>query len=263
VDLISAILLGIVEGITEFIPVSSTAHLILAGDLAGWSGETAKTFVVFIQLGAILAVLWLFRTRCLRCLLHMRETSERHFALSLALSFLPAAVLGFILHRAIKQYLFSPIVGGVALVIGGFAILAVERWSRESCSADIDGIPFRKAFGIGLSQCLAFVPGVSRSAATIMGGMALGLPRTTATAYSFFLAIPTMFAATLYDLAVNSSHLGAKDLPIFAAGFLSAFVSALVVVKVFIRFVERHRFTGFALYRIGFGALALIYYICR
>ncbi len=262
-NILIATLLGIVEGITEFLPISSTAHLIIAGDVLGWRGDIAKTFEIFIQLGAILAILWLYRRRCIRLVQCLWSAQERPLAITIFISFLPAAITGFLLHSYIKRYLFSPILVGVTLALGGLAILAIEARVRTTDIEGIDHISFRKALGIGLAQCLALIPGVSRSGATIMGGLALGLPRGTATEFSFFLAIPTMFAATLYDLAKNIKMIGAHEVPVFAVGFLSAFLSALIVIKIFIRFVQKHRFIGFAWYRIGVGALILFYYICR
>ncbi|MEW6367635.1 MAG: undecaprenyl-diphosphate phosphatase [Acidobacteriota bacterium] len=263
VDLAGAVILGLVEGVTEFIPVSSTAHLILVGDLLGWTGETAKTFEIFIQLGAILAVMWLYRGRVLRLLGCLWVRSERPLAAAILVSFLPAALAGLLLHSYIKLYLFSPLLVGFTLAAGGIAILIVERLARPSLDDAIDSISWRHALGIGLAQCLSLVPGVSRSAATIMGGMALGVPRRAATEYSFFLAIPTMFAATLFDLAKHAGQMTPADAADFAAGFAVAFVSALLIVRGFLKFVQHHSFVGFAWYRIGFGALVVIYYICK
>lgn len=252
--------MGLVEGLTEFIPVSSTAHLILTGDLLRWSGEAAKTFEIFIQLGAILAVIWLYRARVARLAGCLWIRAERPLAAAIIASFLPAAIVGLLLHRYIKEVLFSPIVVGVALIAGGIVILIIERTAHPRLPEGVEKVTVRNAIGIGLAQCLSLIPGVSRSGATIMGAMVLGVPRTTATEYSFFLAIPTMLAATLFDLATSIESLTQHDALQFVVGFLVAFLSALVVVRLFLRFVQRHNFNGFAAYRIVVGGLVLYLY---
>lgn len=258
---VQATVLGIVEGATEFIPVSSTGHLILAGDWLGFNDERAKTFDIFIQLGAILAVAWLYRDRVARLARIWGEAPEdRRLIVNLLLAFLPAATVGFLTHHWIKAYLFSPLVVAVALVVGGIAILAIEALHTRVRVPAMDDIPHRTALGIGVAQCLSLIPGISRSGATIMGGVALGLSRTAATEFSFFLAIPVMLAATTFDLVKSQSALSVADVPIFTVGFVTSFVSAVLVVKLFIRYVSNHSFAVFAWYRIVFGGLLLAYY---
>ncbi len=259
--LAKAAILGIVEGATEFIPVSSTGHLIIAGDWLNFEGQLASVFEVFIQLGAILAVVWLYRARLLRLAAGVRtDPASRRLAWGLLLAFLPAAVVGLLAHDAIKRYLFNPVSVAAALVAGGLAMLAIERFAPKTRIFDVDAVPPRTAFGIGVAQVLSLVPGVSRSGATIMGGYCLGLGRAAATEFSFFLAIPVMFAATGYDLLKNLHLLTAGDVPVFATGFLVSFVSALVVVKLFVSFVSRSTFVPFAVYRIAFGLALLLWY---
>ena len=258
---LQATLLGLVEGATEFIPVSSTGHLILVGDWLGFNDERAKTFDIFIQLGAILAVAWLYRQRVARLARVWGGAPEdRRLVVNLLLAFVPAAAVGFLTHHWIKAYLFTPWVVATALVLGGVAILVIEALEVRLRVPAMDDIPPRTALGIGIAQCLSLVPGVSRSGATIMGGLILGLSRTAATEFSFFLAIPIMLAATTFDLAKSQSALSPADLPLFAVGFVTSFFSALLVVKLFVRYVSHHSFAAFAWYRIIFGALLLGYY---
>jgi undecaprenyl-diphosphatase len=259
--LLKAAILGLVEGVTEFIPVSSTGHLIIAGDLLGFTGERAKTFEIFIQLGAIFAVVWLYRALFLRVARNLaRSVESRRFVLNLALGFLPAAVVGLAAHKWIKAHLFTvPTVAG-ALVVGGLAILAIERTRPATRVSSVDALTPGTAFGIGLAQVLALFPGVSRSGATILGGYLLGLTRTAATEFSFFLAIPVMFAATLLDLVSSREALGSADIPVFAVGFIVSFLSAVVVVRAFLGFVARRDFTIFAWYRIVAGVILLAWW---
>jgi undecaprenyl-diphosphatase len=254
-----AALLGLVEGATEFIPVSSTGHLILASDWLGLVDERAKTFDIFIQLGAILAIVWIYRVRLARWVGDARtDPGSRRFLLNVILAFLPAAIVGFLAHEWIKSRLFNPDVVAVALIAGGVVILLIERWPPKSRVHDVAGIPPRLALGIGMAQVLSLIPGTSRSGATIMGGYALGLSRTAATEFSFFLAIPTMLAATTYDLLKSWSVLGVTDIPMFAVGFIVSFVSAVVVVKAFLTYVSNHTFRVFAWYRIALGVVLLL-----
>jgi undecaprenyl-diphosphatase len=253
-----AVILGLVEGATEFIPVSSTGHLIVVSEWLGQVDERAKTFDIFIQLGAILAIVWLYRGRLMHAASAARhDPGSRRFFLNLAIAFLPAAVVGFLIHGWIKDRLFNIPVVAVAMVLGGIAILVIERLGPRSRYQDVTDVPQTTALGIGIAQVLSLVPGVSRSGATIMGGYALGLSRTAATEFSFFLAIPIMFAATLYDLAKSAGALSGSDVPVFATGFVVSFVSALIVVKAFLAFVSHHSFAVFAWYRIAFGAALL------
>lgn len=262
-DLLRAVILGVVEGVTEFIPVSSTGHLILAGHWLDFTGERAKTFEVFIQLGAILAVAWVYRARFLQVLRGLPgEPVSRRFVSNLAVAFLPAAIVGFLARDVIKEHLFRPVVVALALVVGGVAMLLIE-WKRPAVTvAEVDAVPARTALAIGVAQILSLVPGVSRSGATIMGGYLLGLSRPAAAEFSFFLAVPMMVAATGYDLWKSRGVLSAADGPVFMIGFVVAFVSALVVLRAFIRFLSRHSFTAFAWYRIAFG-LALLAFLAR
>lgn len=260
--LIHAIVLGVVEGLTEFLPVSSTGHLILVGDAIGFQGERANTFEIFIQLGAILSVLWFYREKFWTVARHLERRSEQRFLLNLLIAFLPAAAIGFFTHQYIKAWLFSPLVVGVALIVGGILMIAIERWhehrgARVHALGELDSV---NAFKIGVAQCFALVPGVSRAGATIMGGLVAGLNRTTATEFSFFLAVPTMFAATVYDLWKSRAALSADDVGIFAVGFAVSFIVALIVIRSFLVYVGRHNFRPFAWYRIVFGALALLYF---
>jgi len=260
--LAKAVILGLVEGITEFIPVSSTGHLILAGEWLRYSGDQAKTFEIFIQLGAILAIAWLYRDTLLKVISGLRhDPARRGFAVNLLIAFLPAAIVGFLVHDLIKTWLFNVGVVAVALVVGGIIILLIERWPPRTTVATVADISWRTALGVGLAQVLSLVPGTSRSGATIMGGYALGLSRQAATEFSFFLAIPVMLAATGYDLFKSRDLLTAADVAPFAVGFVVAFASALVVVKAFLGFVARHDFRGFAWYRIIFGAALLAWHL--
>jgi undecaprenyl-diphosphatase len=256
--LVTAALLGLLEGVTEFIPVSSTGHLILASQWLGETGETAKTFDIFIQLGAILAIVWLYRARLIRVLTDARtDPVSRRFLLNLLIAFLPAAIVGFLAHDAIKAHLFTPTVVAIALVVGGILILLIERLRPEVRVTEVNDIQPRTALGVGLAQVLSLIPGTSRSGATIMGGYALGLSRRAATEFSFFLSIPVMFAATLFDLLKSRDALSGADVPVFAVGFVTAFIAAVIVVRAFLRYVSRHSFAVFAWYRIVFGILLL------
>ena len=257
-ELVEAVILGLVEGITEFIPVSSTGHLIVVGEWLGQVDDRAKTFDIFIQLGAILAIVWLYRARLLLVVRSARsDPGSRRFFLNLAISFVPAAGVGFLIHDWIKQHLFNTAVVAWALIVGGAVILLIEWWSPRTRFEEVSEVPPLTALGVGLAQVLSLIPGTSRSGATIMGGYALGLSRRAATELSFFLAIPIMFAATLYDLTKSLGALSPADAPFFATGFVVSFVSALVVVKAFLAYVSHHSFRLFAWYRIAFGALLL------
>jgi undecaprenyl-diphosphatase len=261
--LITALLLGIVEGLTEFLPVSSTGHLIVAGSLAGYTGEQAKTFEIVIQAGAILAVCWEFRARLLKVVRGIfSDAGAQRFAVNLVVAFLPAAALGLAFNKIIKAHLFAPVPVACAFVIGAFVILWVERRQRLRPGtiriATIDDMRWTDALKVGCAQALALVPGTSRSGATIIGGMLFGMSRVAATEFSFFLAIPTLFAATGYSLWKDSTLLAAQSLPAFGVGFAAAFVSAFVCVRWLIRYVAHHDFVPFAWYRIAFGAVILV-----
>jgi undecaprenyl-diphosphatase len=258
--LIKALLLGIVEGLTEFLPISSTGHLIIAASLLDFTGERAKTFEIVIQLGAILAICWEYRRRIGQTVVGMRagNAADWRFSGQVLLAFTPAVILGLLFHDVIKSVLFNPVTVAAALIAGGLVILWVEGRAHTARVETLESLRWRDALKIGLAQCLALFPGVSRAGATIIGGLYFGLSRRAATEFSFFLAIPTMIGATAYDLYKNWSLLSAGDLPMFALGFLAAFLSALVAVKVLVRFVSSHSFRVFAWYRIVFGSAILV-----
>jgi undecaprenyl-diphosphatase len=257
--LLKAVALGVVEGLTEFLPVSSTGHLIIVGDFIDFTGENAKVFEIVIQLGAILGVAWDYRTRLTRAVVHIQEKVEQRFVLNLFVAFLPAAIIGLLFHHQIKEYLFNPKTVALALIAGGFVILIIERLPLKVRTTEVDSLSTTDAFRIGIAQTFALFPGVSRAGATIMGGLLTGLSRTAATEFSFFLAMPVMVAATGYEMAKNLHALKAGDLEVLAVGFAVSFISALVVVKLFLRYVAHHNFSAFAWYRIAFGTLVLAY----
>jgi len=262
-SLVVALLLGIVEGLTEFLPISSTGHLIVAGSLLGYTGEKAKVFEIVIQAGAILAVCWEFRARLVAVVRGLfRDPRANRFVVNLAIAFLPAATLGLLLGRYIKAALFAPVPVAMAFVAGALVILWVERRQRVQPATvridDIDAMRWTDALKVGCAQAFALIPGTSRSGATIIGGMLFGLSRRAATEFSFFLAIPTLLAACAYEAIKNRHLLAAADLPAFGVGFAAAFVSAFFCVRWLIRFVSHHDFTPFAWYRIAFGALILL-----
>ena len=258
--LFEAILLGIIEGLTEFLPVSSTGHLIIVGDLLKFNSEQAKTFEIFIQLGAVLGVIWFYRHKLLGVATRLSEPRMQRFALNVFTAFLPAAMLGLLLHKYIKQYLFNPFTVAAALITGGIVILLIERMKLKERVTSVDDMTLSDALKVGAAQTLAMFPGVSRSGSTIMGGLLTGLSRTTATEFSFFLAMPTMLAATVYDLYKSWELLRPQDFTMLAVGFVTAFITALIVVKLFLAYVARHDFTAFAIYRILFGCVVLAYY---
>jgi undecaprenyl-diphosphatase len=252
------IILGIIEGLTEFIPVSSTGHLILMQTALGFEGPPGRVFEIAIQLGAILAVILVYVRKLWSVLIGLPTSpAARHFAVAVLLAFLPAAMVGALAHGFIKSVLFSPWVVAVSLILGGIAILAIERLRPVATIHAVEHLPLSRALAIGGIQCLAMIPGVSRSGATIMGALMLGVDRRTAAEFSFFLAIPTMIGATVYDLYKNRGVLTFDDGVIIAAGFAVAFLCALVVVRALVAFVGRHGFAPFAWYRIGLGLVAL------
>jgi undecaprenyl-diphosphatase len=256
--LLIALILGIVEGLTEFLPISSTGHLIIVGDLLGYNDEASKVFKIVIQLAAILAVCWEYRARLLTVAGGLRsDRKSQHFVWLLLLGFLPAAVLGLLFHSTIKGALFNPLTVATALVVGGLIILYVEKRAYQPRLHDINEMRWQDALKVGFAQALAMIPGTSRSGATIMGGLLFGLSRKTAAEFSFFLAIPTMFAATAYDLYKNWALLRLEDLPVFAVGFVASFIAGMWAVKGFIKFISNHTFVAFAWYRIVFGLVVL------
>ncbi|GAA0656776.1 undecaprenyl-diphosphatase [Sphingomonas insulae] len=259
-DLLTVILLGIVEGVTEFLPVSSTGHLILAGTLLGVQDKATATFDIVIQLGAILAVVVLYWRRFWDVATGLFAGQPRSFAFvrNIALGFLPAAAIGVIVYKAVKALLESPTVVAAALIVGGIAILAIERMVKQARIESVEAMPWTTALGVGVIQCLAMIPGVSRSGATIMGALSLGVDRKAAAEFSFFLAIPTMLAASAYDLLKSGAVLGEGEWLSIAIGFVVSFVVALVVIRWFVGIVSRHGFAPFAWYRIVVGAVALV-----
>ncbi len=263
-ELLTIILLGIVEGVTEFLPVSSTGHLILASRLFGFSGEGSGTFEIVIQLGAILAVVVLYWKRFWAVLegLLRWDAGAVAFTRNVALGFLPSAVIGVFVYKGVKALLTSPSLGpivvSIALIVGGIIILLVERFVKHPPEGSVEAMSWRTALGIGFVQCLAMIPGVSRSGATIMGALGLGTDRKTAAEFSFFLAVPTMIAASGYDLLKSHEQLGETGWTAIGIGFLVSFVVALLVIRWFLGIVTRHGFAPFAWYRIAAGSIALI-----
>jgi undecaprenyl-diphosphatase len=261
--LIKAAIMGIVEGLTEFLPISSTGHLILAGALLGFDDEKAKVFDIAIQTGAIVAVILVYWQRLRETVMTLpTQEQSRRFVLNVAIAFVPAVLLGLLLGKAIKAHLFTPQVVASTFIIGGVLILWAERWHARTPDAvrvtSVDGMSALDALKVGLVQCLAMIPGTSRSGATIIGGMFLGLSRRTATDFSFYLAIPTLIGAGAYSLYKERSLLSLADLPMFAVGLLFAFVSAWLCIRWLLRYVATHSFVPFAWYRIVFGAVVLV-----
>jgi undecaprenyl-diphosphatase len=258
--LLKALILGLVEGLTEFLPVSSTGHLILVGDLLDFNDEKGKMFEVVIQFGAILAVCWEYRARLGAVAAGLRTGKEdaRRFVLNLLIAFMPAAVLGLLFATKIKLYLFKPVPVALAFIVGGLLILWAERRKHVIRIQEVDEMTWRDALKIGLAQSLALIPGTSRSGATIIGGLFFGMSRKAATEFSFFLAIPTLFAASAYELVKYRHLLSADDLGMFAVGGVASFVSAFIAVRGLLRYISRHDFAAFAWYRIGFGIIVLL-----
>lgn len=254
-----AVVMGIVEGITEFLPVSSTGHLILtAAWLDFWTEEKRAVFEIAIQLGAILSVCYEYRQRLWGVATHLGEPGAQRFAANLLVAFMPAALLGFFFLKTIKLHFFNPTSVAIALVVGGIVILLAERRQVTVRVHSVDDMRWPDALKIGLAQCLALIPGTSRSGATIIGGLLFGMSRTAAAEFSFFLAIPTMFAATFYDSYKSRALFAVSDLPIIAIGFVVSFIVALMVIRALMRFISRHDFTVFAWYRIVFGLAILL-----
>jgi undecaprenyl-diphosphatase len=263
-SLLSIILLGIVEGLTEFLPVSSTGHLILAGEVMQVPQGT-ETFDIVIQLGAILAVVVLYRHRFAAVLagLARRDPQAIRFTRNVLIGFLPSAVIGAVAYGAIKALLMTPMVVAVALILGGIAILVIERSVRQPNCDSVEGMTFRTSLGIGFIQCLSMIPGVSRSGATIMGALTLGVERRTAAEYSFFLAIPTMVGATTLALWKARHELGDAQATAIAIGFVVSFIVAMLVIRWFLNVVTKHGFAPFAWYRIVIGSAALIWLLAK
>jgi len=254
-----ALLLGIVEGLTEFLPISSTGHQIIVADLMDFTGKRANAFNIIIQLAAILAVVFEFRRKILSTILDLpRERSAQRFTLNLIVAFLPAAVLGVLFADLIHQYLFNPITVASALVIGGIIMLWAERRKHAIRCEQVDNMNWQDALKIGFAQCLAMIPGTSRSGATIIGGLLFGLSRQAATEFSFFLAMPTMLGAAVYSGYKYRDLFVAQDLPVFALGFVTSFIFAMIAVRALLKFIASHSYAAFAWYRIVFGGFILL-----
>lgn len=255
-----AVVMGVVEGLTEFLPISSTGHLIIAGQAIGFKSANSVVFEIVIQLAAIFAVIFEYKERIIHTVLGLgRDAVANRFAINVILAFLPLAVLGLVFASHIKEILFAPLPVAVAFIVGGLLILWVEsrvgRADYKPRVNDVDDLSAADAFKIGLIQALALIPGTSRSGSTIIGGLWLGLSRVSATQFSFFLAMPTILAASVYELVDSWALLSVDDLPLFVVGSLASFISAYVCVRWLLRYVAQHDFKWFAWYRIGFGLL--------
>jgi undecaprenyl-diphosphatase len=256
---LQALILGIVEGLSEFLPISSTGHLIIVGDLLAFNGPRATAFKIIIQLGAILAVMWEFRQRISKVLVGLAHDQQAQgFTLNLLVAFIPAVILGLVFADLIEHWLFNPITVSVALMIGGAVMLWAEKREHRIVAESVDDLDWKLALKVGFAQCLALIPGTSRSASTIIGGLLLGLSRQAATEFSFFLAMPTMVAATAYSLYKYRHILHWQDLPILAIGFTSTFLVAMLTVRALLAFIANHSYALFAWYRIAFGLLILM-----
>ena len=256
--LFKALILGVVEGLTEFLPISSTGHLILAGDLLNFNNARGQLFEIVIQSGAILAVIWEYRIRITSVLRGLgRERLANRLVLNLAIAFLPLAILGLLFKKAIEAHLFKPVPVALAFIVGAFFILWAERRKHTVRVQTVDDMTPLDALKMGLAQAAALIPGTSRSGATIIGGLFFGLSRTAATEFSFFLAIPTLLAATVYSLYKERALLSLDDIGMWSVGFIAAFVSAFLCVRWLLRYISSHDFTPFAWYRIAFGIAVL------
>jgi undecaprenyl-diphosphatase len=261
--LIKAAIMGVVEGLTEFLPISSTGHLILAGALLGFDDDKAKVFDIAIQTGAIFAVILVYWQKIRDTLIALPSQKQaQQFALNVLIAFVPAVVLGLLFGKAIKAHLFTPTIVATTFIVGGFIILWAERRQAAGGNAvrvdDVDQMTAMDALKVGLVQCLAMIPGTSRSGATIIGGMLLGLSRKAATDFSFYLAIPTLIGAGVYSLYKERALLSMADVPMFAVGLVVSFISAWLCIRWLLRFIATHSFNGFAYYRIAFGLVVLL-----
>lgn len=259
---LKAALMGIVEGLTEFLPISSTGHLILVGELIDFTGEKEKVFGIAIQTGAMLAVIWQYRVKLLHTVVGLfSDPIAQRFVRNLLIAFIPAVILGLAFGSMIKAHLFSAVPVALAFIIGAFIILIVEKRSDNEENVrvnNVDDLTAKDALYLGLLQCLALIPGTSRSGATIIGGMAIGLSRKCATEFSFFLGIPTLIGAGAYSIWQERNLLQVSDTPLFLVGLVFAFVSALICIRWLIRYVSSHSFRPFAWYRIAFGIIVLL-----
>lgn len=257
-SLIQALVLGIVEGLTEFLPVSSTGHQIIVADLMGFGGNRAMAFNIIIQLGAILALVWEYRQKIGRVVWDLpRQASAQRFSANILIAFIPAVVLGLLFSDLIHHYLFNPITVATALVVGGLVMLWAERRNHRIHTESVDDMRWTLALKVGLIQCLALIPGTSRSGSTIIGGLLCGLSRQAATEFSFFLAMPTMLGAAVYSGYKYRDLFQVSDIPVFAVGLIASFVFAMLAVRALLRFISKHSYAAFAWYRIGFGLLIL------
>ncbi|WP_326428402.1 undecaprenyl-diphosphate phosphatase [Stutzerimonas frequens] len=255
---VQALILGVVEGITEFLPVSSTGHQIIVADLIGFGGERALAFNIIIQLGAILAVIWEYRRKIIDVVVGLpRERQAQKFTANLLVAFMPAVVLGVAFADLIHEYLFNPITVATALVIGGIVMLWAERREHAIRAETVDDMTWKLALKVGFAQCLALVPGTSRSGSTIIGGLLFGLSRKAATEFSFFLAMPTMVGAAVYSGYKYRELFQPGDFAVFAIGFVTSFIFAMLAVRALLKFIGNHSYAAFAWYRIGFGLLIL------
>ncbi len=257
--LFHAFIMGVVEGITEFLPISSTGHLILTGDLLNFlEKDKREVFEIFIQLGAMLAVIWEYRVKFITAATNAkRDVGARRFFTNLVIAFIPAAILGKLFSDHIKAVLFKPVPVALAFIIGGVIILWAEKRKHTATVSTVEEMDWKLALKVGLCQCLALIPGTSRSGATIIGGLFLGMQRKAATEFSFFLGIPTLGAASLYSLYKHRDLLTAADAGVFAMGFIVSFIFAFIAIRALIRYVANHDFTVFAWYRIAFGFVVL------
>lgn len=257
--LTKALILGIVEGLTEFLPISSTGHLILAGDLLAFNDDKAKLFSIVIQVGAILAICWEYRQKIASVICQLpKQAQAQKFVLNLIVAFLPLAILGLLFGKHIKALLFKPIPVALAFIVGAVVIIWAEKREHKIRVTDLDDLTLLDALKLGIAQAFALIPGTSRSGATIIGGLLFGLSRKTATEFSFFLAIPTLVVASLYDLYKHRDLLAlADDGLMFAVGLIAAFISALLAVKGLLRYISHHNFIIFAWYRILFGLIVI------
>lgn len=257
-ELLSAVILGVIEGLTEFLPVSSTGHMILTAHLLNFEGERAKTFEIVVQLGAVLSVLVLYWSKFMKMFSQLRSPTRAHHQLNLLhiiLAMLPAVLVGLLLHHPIKTYLFTPLTVMMSLVVGGILMIYAETRDTKITSPELDDVTYRQAFGIGLFQCLALWPGFSRSGSTISGGLLLGVSQKAAAEFTFLVSVPIMLAATGLDLVKSSDNLSAGDLPLFLIGLMASFVVAMLAVVTFLNLIKRLKLRWFAYYRFVLAAI--------
>ena len=256
--LLKALILGIVEGLTEFLPISSTGHLIIVGQLLDFNDDKGKIFEIVIQTGAMLAIVWEYRRKFAGIITGLpNDARARQFVINLAIAFMPAAILGLAFGKTIKAALFKPVPVAIAFIVGGFIILWAEKRAHKIAVDSVDDMSWKDALKVGCAQAFALIPGTSRSGATIIGGLFFGLSRRAATEFSFFLAVPTLIAAGAWDLYKNRALLDSSDIALFSVGTVAAFVSAFLCVRWLLRYIVSHDFSVFAWYRIAFGLIVL------